>query len=358
MKMSLQILFLGQHDGTSRHRAEAMQRLGHTVRVINPWEFFPDNMWVRKVLSKLSYEVGSAWLESYVYSQLKQRLMDNRFDMLWNDQCELIGPAIAKNLNEIADILVTYSVDDPFGLRDKKRFSLYREALRYYDITAVVRQPNIEEAYAWGAPQVIRVFRSADEIAHRQLIFTTEEKEKWASDVAFVGTWMPERGPFIVHLLNLGVPLTLYGNRWQKAQEWSVLRKVWRGPGLDGKDYVKAIQASKICLGLLSKGNRDLHTQRSAEIPYIGSVLCAERTEEHMHMYLEDKEAIFWSTPEECAEKCFALLNDDSRRHAIAHAGRERCIRSGYLNEPVIQRILDTLLASPPSKLGEKLPKL
>jgi len=74
-----------------------------------------------------------------------------------------------------------------------------------------------------------------------------------------------------------------------------------------------------------------------------GSVLCAERTEEHLAMYKEDEEAVFWDTPEECAQKCFALLANEERRQRIAEAGRERCISNGTLNEPVMERILDAL---------------
>ena len=133
------------------------------------------------------------------------------------------------------------------------------------------------------------------------------------------------------------------GDRWYKAHEWSNIKKTWRGPGLVGQDYVKAIQSARICLGLLSKDNRDLHTQRSSEIPYIGSVLCAERTGEHQAMYRENEEALFWDTPEECAHNCFTLLADEPRRQTIACAGQQRCIQSGYLNERIIKGILDSL---------------
>ena len=246
----------------------------------------------------------------------------------------MIGPVTALRLRKHTNLMVTYVNDDPVGPRDKKLFSLYRHSVKYYDLNVVVRWPNVEEVYAHGASKVIRVFMSADEVAHLPLVMTPEENKRWASNVAFIGTWMPERGPFLARLIELGIPLTLYGNRWQKAREWAVLKNVWHGPGLLGDAYVKAIQAATVCLGLLSKGNRDLHTSRSAEIPYVGSVLCAERTVEHLAMYREDKEAVFWSTPEECAEKCFSLLADESKRKTIALAGRERCLRSGYLNEP------------------------
>jgi spore maturation protein CgeB len=342
-KSKLDILYLGLGYGTSRHRADALRRLGHKVDLLDPWEFFPNNLTLRKVLEKLIYEVGSAWLEPYVRRRLVQRLKYRHFNVIWNNQCELIGSTTALAIREHADSIVTYINDDPFGSQSRRRFSLLRQSLKHYDLNVVVRQPNVAEAYACGAAKVIRVFMAADEIAHRPVVLTPEEEKRWTSDVAFIGTWMPERGPFLARLMGFGIPLTIFGNRWQKSREWSLLKKAWRGPELAGDAYVKAIQTAKVCLGLLSKGNRDLHTQRSAEIPCIGSVLCAELTEEHVAMYRPEEEAVFWRSAEECAEKCFELLADESKLKAIAKAGRKRCLRSCYLNEPTAERVLAVL---------------
>ena len=68
--------------------------------------------------------------------------------------------------------------------------------------------------------------------------------------------------------------LIIYGGRWEKAREWPSLSESWRGPDLHGADYVRALQCARVCLGLLSHGNRDLHTTRTAEITYIGNVMC------------------------------------------------------------------------------------
>ena len=347
--MSLNILYLGSDYGTSRHRADALRRLGHRVELIDPWAFLPQQPFIKKVIGKMTYEIGPAWMEPYVRRRLLGAMEGKRFDVIWSDQCNLIGPNTALVLKEHGRWFLSYVVDDPFGPRDKKRFSLFRKSIRHFDLMAVVRRQNVEEAYALGVPKVVLVLRSADEIAHAPLDLPPEEKARWASEVAFIGTWMPERGPFMSRLVQLGVPLTLYGDRWQKAPEWRVIKEIWCGPGLVGPDYVKSIQSAKICLGLISKGNRDLHTQRSAEVPYIGSVLCAERTEEHLYMYQENEEAVFWSTPEECAEICFALLADEKRRQRIAEAGRRRCMNSGYLNELFMRGILDALMDVNPS---------
>ena len=342
--MSLDILFLGSSRGTSRHRADTLRRLGHRVQVIDLWMFLPQQPFLKKVLRKLAYEFGPGWMEPYVRWRLLTVLGSRTFDVMWSDQCELVGKCTACRLRNCVDYMVSYTNDDPFGLRDKKRFSLYRGSLEHFDLITVIRQQNVTEAYMHGAAKVLRVLRSADEVAHAPLVLAREEEARLASEVAFIGTWMPGRGAFVERLLQLGVPLSISGSGWQKAPEWSAIRKAWRGLGHFGPDYVKAVQCAKICLGLLSKGNRDLHTGRSAEIPYIGSVFCAERTEEHLAMYKEDEEAVFWDTPEQCAQECFALLADEERRRRIAEAGRRRCIRSGYLNEVVTKTILNTLL--------------
>jgi spore maturation protein CgeB len=157
---------------------------------------------------------------------------------------------------------------------------------------------------------------------------------------------MPERGPFLRELMQAGVPLAMYGNSWQKAPEWPQLQGVWQGPAIYGDDYLKAIQLAKISLGLLSKGNRDLHTTRTFEIPYCGGLLCAERTSEHLQLYQEDVEAVYWGDVQECIEKCRYLLNNAKMRQEIAENGRRRCLRNGIFNEPNLAKMLEAAGAS------------
>jgi hypothetical protein len=260
------------------------------------------------------------------------------------DQGELLGPSTIARLKDLAPLVINYNTDDPFGDPGQETIFLYRKAVPAYDLVVVVREENVTEAKMAGARKVLRVFMSADERAHAPLPLTPEEEERWASDASFIGTWMPERGPLLAKLLALGVPLKIYGDRWRKAKEWPVLKSAWAGPDLERDNYVKAIQCAKVCIGLLSKGNRDLHTTRSVEIPYIGSVLCAERTFDHEAMYEEGKEAVFWSTVEECAEKIFWLLHNPDARLCIAKDGRERCIKNEMLNEVVMQAILEDVV--------------
>ncbi len=291
--------------------------------------------------------------------RLLQMLQKTSPELIWVDQGGWIGRGVIRGIRQQLGVpIVNYMLDDPFGGRDGRRFSAYLRAVPEYDLLAVVRQENIAEAYARGAQKVLRVWRSADEVAHAPRELSAEQRKRFASDVVFVGTWMPERSPFMAELIRRGVPLSIWGNRWQKAPEWPQLAPHWRGPGLDNdEDYAAAILAAKINLGLLSKGNRDLHTTRSLEIPALGGLFCAERTCEHLELYEEGREAVFWEDAAECAEQCLTLLADEARRKAIAAAGHARALRNQYYNEPVMTQILDAAFAKAmmPHERGAKL---
>jgi hypothetical protein len=284
---------------------------------------------------------------------IKQRVLShpvvkkNTFDLVWVNNSMLVGPRLVRALKKDYGRVVCYVNDDPFGERETRAWRLFLQAVQEYNLIAVMREENVQEAYEYGADDVLRVFMSADEIAHAPRRMSKQECEKWQSDVIFVGTGMEQRGPFLANLVERGVPLTLYGNRWKSQEGWDVLKRHWQGSGLhgDGYEYAKALQSAKVCIGLLSKGNRDLHTRRSMEIPYLGSVLCAERTPEHRELYEEGEEAVFWEDAEECARVCFSLLQDDERRRRIAESGRQRCIQNGHLNEQVMATILNRATA-------------
>jgi spore maturation protein CgeB len=111
-------------------------------------------------------------------------------------------------------------------------------------------------------------------------------------------------------------------------------------------DYIKPILASKISIGLLSKDNRDLHTTRSVEIPALGSLLCSQRTSEHLNMYQEGKEAVFWSNADECSDICKTLLNQPDKRASIAKYGHMRCKTNNHFNEPMLSELLLSTITS------------
>jgi spore maturation protein CgeB len=338
----LSIVYIGPGGGTSLHRAEALRRLGHTVTMLDPWRLLPRNYPTQYWLVR----TGALFLGAIIRRRVLAALGSATFDLAYVDSGQLLDVLLVRELKKRCAVVINYNLDDPYGLRDGRKWRLYLEAVPAYDLVVVVRDFNVGEAKAAGARRVLCVRRSADEMAHAPRRLSANDHNQWSSDVVFIGTWMPERGPFATSLVRRGVPLSIYGDRWHKAREWPTLRSHWRGPGLfNDDDYARAVQCGKVCLGLLSKGNRDLTTQRSFEIPHLGGVLCAERTSEHVELYRDKEEAVFWSTPEECAAICEELLLNDRWRTSIALKGRSRCLHNRTTNEAVLSEILSTAMS-------------
>jgi len=347
----LRILYVGESKGTSLNRANALKSDGHDVCIVDPFDALPRHGLRATLSMRVLYELGGELFDSHVRRKLLGELGGQHFDLAWVNGGELLGPATIRALRSFAPKVVNYNNDDPFGTRDKRRFTLYRRAVPEYDLLAVLRDSNVAEAREAGARKVLRVPFSASDEGQCAQQLSERERDQWASDVVFVGSWMPERGPLLAQLLQRGVPLTIHGGSWHKAREWPSLKHAWAGPNLGGVDYIKAIQSAKLCLGLLSKGNRDLSTRRSAEIPYAGALLCAERTREHEALFVDGEEAVFWSSTRECAEKCSWLLANPDERARIARAGQQRCIRNGMLDSVVTRNILTALTNEDPSTL-------
>jgi spore maturation protein CgeB len=341
MKDKLKILFLGANGYNALKRANALKRLGHDVMHLDPYSLIP----FREFVGRLIYYGGASVIESYLKKKINHLLNKCSFDVTFVDNGELVGRNVLSVLRKVSHLIISYNNDDPFGGRDKKKWRLYLESVPHYDLLAVVRPVNVAEAYALGARKVLQVFMAVDELDGPREI-TPQDRLRLSHEVLFIGTWMPERGLFLQELIQAGVPLAIYGNDWQKAPEWPALQTVWHGPAIYGDDYLKAIQLAKVSLGLLSKGNRDLHTTRTFEIPYCGGLLCAERTSEHLQLYQEDIEAVYWSDVQECIEKCKKLLNDDKMRAGIAEKGRIRCLRNGIFNENNLKKMLEAASSS------------
>jgi hypothetical protein len=343
----LRIAYIGPYSGTSLHRARAMERLGHSVTVVEPARFIPKSKWISRWIHRTGGVGVGLWIDAPIFNAVAVI----KPNLIWVDQGTYLGPKLIKNLRALSAPIINYTIDDPFGGRDGHRFDRYLKALPYYDLLAVVRTENIAEAKAHGAHDVIRIWRSSDEIAHRPRAITPEIRQKWGSDVCFLGTWMPERGPFMAALIQDGLPLSIWGDHWKNAPEWPVLAPHWRGPGVyDDDSYAYIIQCAKISLGLVSKGNRDLHTTRSMEIPSLGGLLCAERTDEHLQLYDDFTDAVFWDSVDECKSVCRKLLADNVIRDRIAASGFEKHRRNGNKNENVIANMLATINLSYPVK--------
>ena len=336
LKKDILYIAAGPEGSTSILRARALERLGHSVHRVNACEVVPRSIW----LQRFHKFCGFGLLQRSVQRHIMAAISDRRYDIGWVDSGYLVGGPILRDLRNKCKQLVNYCHDDPPGGRDGNSWISYRTGVSQYDFVITVRECTRQNLIAWGAKRVLREYMSYDDAQHVPIEMTPNERAQWSSEVLFIGTWMPERGPIIKKLLDRGVPLKIFGDRWDRCLDRSIRRNIWMGRAVYGREYCLAVSGAKLCLGLLSKGNRDQHTTRSFEIPAIGSVLVAERTDEHMQIFRDGIDAALWADETECATKCLKLLSNEKHRNEMALSGQQRVRHLRLSNTEAMARIL------------------
>lgn len=335
----MRILYIGAKSGTSLQRATALKRLGARLHHNDVDAGLPHRWqsWLR--------HCGGVGIDRYVAMDLRRSLFGqartDRFDLVHIDSGEVIGPQSIALLKTLAPRLSHYTGDNPYAdpRPEKRRWDLFLRALPNYDLAVTVSRPGVhQQMLTLGARAPLVVTHCADEVIHQPSVIFDP---KWQADVAFVGTWMPGRGAFLAQLAAAGIKLAIYGPRWQKSRCFNQLSPYLRGGYLEGADYAAAIASARIALVLLNDANNDTHTSRSIEVPALGTLLCAPRTEKHQSLYQEGLEALFYETLADCAQLCRKALSQPDRLFVMAQAGRKRAKVNGHFNEALMQRIID-----------------
>lgn len=341
----MNILFIGDLNTYARayQRYKAMQDLGHEVTALAtrpvPYRGGIDKpgLWWR-VMNKLGYPPDRTGVNYRVLEAAKYQ----KPEIIWIEKGLTVRPTTLKHFEEIRPqaTLVFYSEDDMYAKHNQSAY--FRRCLPFYDIVFTTKSYNAEELPGIGAQRVVFVNKAYDQATHRPLPVTKEEKQQLGADVIFIGSFEQDRAQQMMHLAENDVPVRVWGACWEA---W-----IGRHPNLtvEGRpvyesDYVKALCASKIALCFLRKANRDLQTDRTMEIPACGTFMLGERTQEHLRLFKEGKEAEFFDTKGELLEKVEYYLQHDEERERIARAGRRRCVKSGYSHHDRLEYMLGVI---------------
>lgn len=219
--------------------------------------------------------------------------------------------------------IVSWSADN---MIKKHNTSFYFDkSISKYDIHFTTKSNVVETLKKIGARKVVFLNKAFSKYDH----FPVEYDINYDFDVLFIGTAARERFITMKYLSENGVKVNIFGNYWSNKYQGNKNLKIHRRP-LIGEEYRKAIYSSKITLCFLRKINDDLQTDRSMEIPACKGLMFAERTHEHVNLFREDKEAIFFNSNEELLKKIKFYLANYDLAHNIRNNGYSRCIKSNY----------------------------
>ncbi|HEX5043067.1 MAG TPA: glycosyltransferase [Candidatus Polarisedimenticolaceae bacterium] len=330
------IVYVGPRSGTTLHRARALESLGAEIVWV---EADVLHSWVARQLYRVGNRLRRPPDVFGANAGLLQAVRAHRAEVLWVDKGRSIRADTLRAARDAAPgiRLVNYSPDDMFNLANQSR--QYCRAIPEYDLHVTTKSYNVAELRAAGARDVLFVDNAYEPEVHRPLALTDEERRLYGADVGFVGMYESERADVMLALAQAGIPVTVWSADWNPARHRHGNLQVHRR-FLDGLDYARAVNATRINLGFLRKVNRDLQTTRSIEIPACAAFLLAERTDEHRRLFREGEEAEFFGSTDELIRKCRHYLGQEDARRRIAEAGRQRCLTSGYSNRERLAGVL------------------
>ena len=346
------ILFVAPlfEGGTALQRFRTLQRQGHEVL---PIDVLP-RPWLGVALT-LPYRAFQRLGGPHDLAGANRQLLavDAGFEphLVWVEKGLTVEAATVRALRERwpQAVMLNYSGDDMFNPRNQSR--QWHACLPLYDVFVTTKHHNLDELREAGARLVLHVDKAFDPLVHRPVPVTPDLRGRFGGDVGFVGWPEAARTASMLHLARHGVPVRIWGPWPRPLRSHPNLRV--EGRPLWSDDYASALSAFRINLCFLRKANRDRHTTRSVEIPACGGFMLAERTAEHLALFEEDVEAVYFSDDDELLDKVRWYLAHEPERARIAEAGRRRCWAGGYTYERRLEGILARVLDHPGARAAE-----
>jgi spore maturation protein CgeB len=344
----MKILYLGEigPGQTALMRMRALERLGHSVigvHTLEPWKRAP---WATRQLQRRTHR-GS------VVNEINETILKTAREfkpfLVWADKQEYLRAETIEDLRKVGARTIHFTPDPYFSL-DWKRTRLMDEAMGAFDALIYCKSYEHAQYESVGKPVVYMPLGYCDEV-HRPL---PSDDVRWKCTVGFLGGWEPRREQLLHAVTAAGIDLKIWGGYWEFLRDgkWTPRRQIilrqlagkekfrfhrdehlsraHQGGEVYADDYARALTGSGIGLGFLRKVCPDQHTTRTFEIPACGSMLLADRTEEHQGFFEEGQEAEFFDSIDEMIDKLKFYTRNESARKRVADGGYQRCKQGGY----------------------------
>jgi hypothetical protein len=335
------VLYIGSLAGwcNSLRRLNALKTINTDTDAINTDPFL-----LTKLISGFQHHLNIGPGVFALNSKIRKAVSKKKYDIVLIDNKPYLS---ANTLRYIKKVQLSVKIanlltDDPFG-RFTNSWPVLKRTVPLYDVFFVQRKVNIEELKSKGAKRVELCYRSFDPAYNRPVILKEPDIVKYHAPVGFVGTYENIRASYVAHLIQNNIPVSVTGNDWPKGEYWDIIKPFYRGPSVYGEEYIKTINGMDIALHFLRHGNRDEQDSRTFEIPACKVFMLAEASELHKQLFIENEEAVFFTSKDELLSKVEYYMTAEEERSRIALGGYNRCINGGYDHQSRMENVLLTI---------------
>lgn len=316
---------------SSAHFIEALE--ASAARGEHQFRFLDEAAYItsaRSIAGRIANRVAGRPLSGY--QQLNRALVENAAafdpDLILIGKGRWFAPTALEAAKKVSGAtLVNWATDDPFNRADNSREIV--KSIPLYDLYVCTKKEIMDDARRAGCANVAYVrFGYKPDVHFPEAPATDDEDSRFSCDVMFAGGCDAHRAKYFEALIRAmpDVRLHLYGGYWERVR---ALRPYACGFAV-GRDYRLAVYGAKISANLVRHSNRDDHVMRTFEIPACAGFMLTERSTTHEELFSEDKEAVFFSSPDEFVAKVRDYLARDEDRARIAAEAHRKITHGGH----------------------------
>jgi spore maturation protein CgeB len=323
----LKILIVGSDKtwAIEKFYIKYLRELGVEVELFAAYDKFYD-YYHTSVFNKITFKSGISPIYTKINKELEKAVYGIKPDIIWVFKGMEIFAGLLSKFKNLGIKLINYNPDNPFifsgvGSGNKnitKSISIYDLYLTY-DLSI---KSNLETNYNVKSEILPFGFDLSDDLLEEC------EKEEEIIRLCFLGNPDKDRAKFILELSNENIPITVYGNSWNKFLKngrIEIKEPVYR------KEFWKNLRRYRIQLNLLRPHNPNSHNMRTFEVPGVGGIRLAPKTPDHCLYFEQEKEIFLFNNISDCVLQSKLLLGKNVRdAKKIRQAARERSLKSGY----------------------------
>jgi hypothetical protein len=323
-KTNVRIAYIGQlwSGGTCAERAKVLAERGHELLRfdITPYMTAGSRM-LRAFQHRLLYGPHVQQFNRDL-TEFIERLAP--LDVVWVDKGRWVYSSALERIKNVSGaLLVHYTPDPTFTVHTSRHFE---RSLGTYDLCITTKRYELQRYRDGGAKHILFTWQGIDDRFVQGTNCGAIDRVQ-RSGIVFIGHAEKHYRRVLMAVASRNKDLRICGPDWERyARRHKSLRPFVKGGPLWGQDYVARLASARIGLGLLSKYYPDQFTTRSFEIPAAGTMLIAERTDEHHELFDEGREAEFFSSLAELSDKIGFYLENETARVKIAAQGRQRAL--------------------------------
>ncbi len=243
-------------------------------------------------------------------------------------------------------------------VEDFRTIKYWDRVAPFYDYFFTIQRGEFfEKLGSAGAKNVAYIPQAAAPEVMRPAELSSEDKEKYGSDISFMGAGYKNRQEFFNGLLDYD--FKIWGTEWNLSTE--VGKRVQNeNRRMAPEEYSKVFNASKININLHSSSLLagidpvgDFVNPRVFELAACGAFQLVDSRAELEPLMKAGEEIVTFSSQKDLRKKIDYYLKNDDEREKIASAGRKRVLEDHTFDRR-LEDILRIIIETKGDKLGER----